>query len=237
MSPAPEAQTHEPIQGPTPARRTAFAATALLVPPLVAAYVPSCPGEASLARAVQAVGPSAELAWTLTQSVTPPAVWVLIGLGLAGAAWQGGRRGALVAALLVALWWFGGEPLKSVVQRARPTAAVVEVTRPTSGWSFPSTFATTWYSAWLPMAVFAARRARRRLPPTDRRAPTLVAAAGGLLIVSGAWARVRMGAHWPSDLALTLVMVAGAFGLLEALVEALGDRVGLRRTRREPTPG
>jgi membrane-associated phospholipid phosphatase len=87
------------------------------------------------------------------------------------------------------------------------------------------------------MAVFAARRARRRLPPNDRRAPTLVAAAGGLLIVSGAWARVRMGAHWPSDLALTLVMVAGAFGLLEALVEALVDRVGLRRTRREPTPG
>jgi membrane-associated phospholipid phosphatase len=221
---APPGPGHEPSPPAAPTthrRRVARAAAALLLPPLVAAAVPSFPGEAALARALQALGPSADLAWTLTQTIMPPAVWVVIGLGLAGAAWQGGRRGALVAALLVALWRFGGEPLKSVVQRARPTAAVVEVTRPTSGWSFPSTFATTWYSAWLPMAVFAARRARRRRPDTERRAPTLVAAAGGALLLAGAWARVRMGAHWPSDLALTLVMVAGSLGLVEALVDTL----------------
>jgi hypothetical protein len=41
-----------------------------------------------------------------------------------------------------------------------------------------------------------------------------------------------MGAHWPSDLALTLVMVAGAFGLLEALV----DRVDERRRRSSGPP-
>lgn len=224
---------HEPTapSGPV-ARRAAIGAAALLLPPLIAAAVPSFPGEAALARGIQALGPSADLAWTLTQTIMPPAVWVVIGLGLAGAAWQGGRRGALVAALLITLWWFGGEPLKSVVQRARPTAAVVEVTRPTSGWSFPSTFATTWYSAWLPMAVFAARRARRRRPDTERRAPTLVAAAGGALLLAGAWARVRMGAHWPSDLALTLIMVAGSLSLVEALV----DRVDERRHRSASAP-
>lgn len=181
---------------------------------LLAAFTPHLPGDPTVARAIQHVGiPSAPAAW-ITSLATRPAVYGLLAIGLAIAAWRGRLRGLVATGMLMALWWYAGEPLKDVVARPRPTAAQVEVVRPSGGYSFPSTFATTWFSAWLPVAVYAWRT-------RQRNGGAAIAVVAGVAIVAGMWARVRMGAHWPSDVLMTFGLVWATFVLLEVAVDRL----------------
>lgn len=175
---------------------------------------PRLPGDPQVARFIQGLGvPSSAAAW-ITSLAVRPVVFGVMGVGLALATWRGRLRGFVVAALLMGLWWYAGEPLKDVVKRPRPTAEFVEVVRASSGFSFPSTFATTWFSAWLPVAIYAWRS-------RQRSAGLVLALAAWLLVAAGAWARIRMGAHWPSDLLMTFAMVWATFALLEIVVDRL----------------
>jgi membrane-associated phospholipid phosphatase len=185
---------------------------ALVVP--IAMFTPRLPGDPQLARAIQGLGiPSSPAAW-ITSFAVRPVVYGVMGVGLVLATWRGRLRGFVAAALLIGLWWYIGEPIKEIVKRPRPTAAFVDVVRPSSGYSFPSTFATTWFSAWLPVAIYAWRS-------RQRSAGLAVAIGAWLLVVAGAWARIRMGAHWPSDLLMTFAMVWATFSLLEIAVDRL----------------
>ena len=185
----------------------------VLILPL-AYLVPRLPGDPQVARFIQGLPLGPGPAWSITTTVTRPMVFGLMAIGVAVATWRGRLRGLVTSALLLALWWYGGEPLKELIRRPRPTAALVEVVRPSSGYSFPSTFATTWFSVWLPVAVFAWRT-------RQRQAGTAIAVVAGLAIVAGMWARIRMGAHWPSDLLMTFGLVWATFALIDIAVDRL----------------
>ena len=175
------------------------------------------PGDPAVSRFVQHMGLGPAPAAFVTSLATRPAIFAVLAVGLALATWRGRLRGLVATAVLMLFWWYAGEPLKTIVQRPRPTAALVDVVRASSGFSFPSTFATAWYSAWLPVAIYAWR--------TRQRAGGLVLAiTAGVLVALGAWARIRMGAHWPSDLLLTLAMVWSTFALIELAVDRLDSK-------------
>ena len=185
---------------------------ALVLP--LAMLTPRLPGDPQVARAIQGLGiPSAPAAW-ITSFATRPYIFGVLGLGVLLATWRGRLRGFVVAALLIGIWWYAGEPLKHVVSRPRPTPEFVEVVRPSSGFSFPSTFATAWFSAWLPVAIYAWRT-------RQRSAGLAISIIAWLLVLAGAWARVRMGAHWPSDLVMTFALVWATFAVLEIGVDRL----------------
>lgn len=176
--------------------------------------MPRLPGDPQVARAIQGLGiPAAPAAW-ITSLAVRPVIFGVLGIGLLLATWRGRLRGFVVSALLIGIWWYAGEPLKGVVSRPRPTAEFVEVVRPSSGFSFPSTFATAWFSAWLPVAIYAWRT-------RQRSAGLAVSLVAWLLVLAGAWARIRMGAHWPSDLLMTFALVYATFAVLEIGVDRL----------------
>jgi len=183
---------------------------ALVLP--LAMLTPRLPGDPEVARAIQGVGiPAAPAAW-ITSLAGRPVVFGVLGLGLVLATWRGRLRGFVVAALLMGFWWYAGEPLKEVVKRPRPTAEFVEVVRQSSGFSFPSTFATTWFSAWLPVAIYAWRS-------RQRSAGLAISIAAWVAVLLGGWARIRMGAHWPSDLLMTFGLVWATFAVIELAVD------------------
>jgi membrane-associated phospholipid phosphatase len=183
---------------------------ALVLP--LAMLTPRLPGDPEVARAIQGLGiPAAPAAW-ITSLAGRPGLYGVLGLGLVLATWRGRLRGFVVAALLMGFWWYAGEPLKEVVKRPRPTAEFVEVVRQSSGFSFPSTFATTWFSAWLPVAIYAWRS-------RQRRAGLAIAIAAWVAVLLGGWARIRMGAHWPSDLLMTFGLVWATFAVIELAVD------------------
>ena len=194
---------------------------AWLLPVLVAAIVlplayftPHLPGDPAIARFVQRLGIGPTPAAWITSAATRPSIYVVFAIGLTLATWRGRLRGLVATALLMLLWWYGGEPLKDLISRPRPTSQYVEVVRASSGYSFPSTFATAWFSAWLPVAVYAWRT-------RQQQGGLVLAIVASLLIAAGMWARVRMGAHWPSDLVMTLALVWASFALIDLVVERL----------------
>ena len=172
------------------------------------------PGDPQVARAMQGLGiPPGPAAW-VTSLALRPGVYVVVALGVLLSTWRGRLRGLVTSVLLIAVWWYIGEPLKEVVQRPRPTSAAVEVVRASSGYSFPSTFATGWFSAWLPVAIYAWRT-------RQRSAGMVISILAWLLILVGGWARVRMGAHWPSDILMTFALVYATFAVIEIGVDRL----------------
>ncbi|CAA9583723.1 MAG: hypothetical protein AVDCRST_MAG59-5190 [uncultured Thermomicrobiales bacterium] len=119
------------------------------------------------------------------------------------------------AALLSPLNWL----LKAAVNRERPSEDVAGVLEHASGLGFPSGHA---FGAMLLFAVIAAVAAPRIRQPGRRAA--VVASCLGLALLIG-WSRVRLGAHWPSDVLGGWLWGAG-MGLL--LVEASSRRSPIR---------
>jgi len=187
---------------------------ALVLP--IAMLTSRLPGDPEVARFVQRLGIPAWPAGAITSLVTRPALYVLIAVGVLLATWRGRLRGLVTAVVLIAAWWYAGEPLKEVVHRPRPTAEFVEVVRPSSGFSFPSTFATTWFSVWLPVAIYAFRT-------RQRSAGLAVCIAAWVAMLLGGWARIRMGAHWPSDILMTFGLVWATFSLIDMTIARLED--------------
>lgn len=185
---------------------------ALVLP--IAMLTSRLPGDPEVARAIQGLGIPAWPAASIASLVLRPALYVVILITLLLSTWRGRLRGLVTAAVLLTLWWYGGEPLKEVVHRPRPTAAFVEVVRASNGFSFPSTFATTWFSAWLPVAIYAWRT-------RQRSAGMALSIAAWIAVLLGGWARIRMGAHWPSDILMTFALVWATFTLIDMVVGRL----------------
>ncbi len=160
-------------------------------------YFPYFPGDVALERWVQSLVP-ADLNWA--QGVSRPAEypWILFILALVSAlswALAGWRASALAlvsfAGMLALGAWLG--PL---IARPRPSPALVHVFRPLSGSSFPSLFALRYAATFGFLLVLAAVRASGVLRPA------LMAGCAALLLL-GWVARVALGAHWPSDVAIS----------------------------------
>jgi membrane-associated phospholipid phosphatase len=99
------------------------------------------------------------------------------------------------AGLLMALGSIGSvidSILKASIARHRPTASLVQILDPTTGYSFPSGHAVffTWFAFMLAVAVSPHVRPSRRI---------VVWVAAAALILVACLGRVWAGAHWPSD--------------------------------------
>lgn len=167
------------------------------------------PGDLELSRAIQAnTGESTAWATTATNLVRAPAVYWILGV-VSVAAWaiQGWRAAVMVPAGYCLFFW-SETWLKELAERPRPTRDLVEIVGASGGYSFPSGFGLITGAMFLFLILLAWNRYRG---PARWIAvvPCLV-----LLLVGGA-ARVRLGAHWPSDL-LGAWLVAGLWSLLAA---------------------
>jgi membrane-associated phospholipid phosphatase len=115
-----------------------------------------------------------------------------------------------------------GYVLSPIVVRQRPSAELVRVFRPFTGYSFPSLFALRYAATFAFLAVLAAWKGCGTIRIT------ILAVCSGLLIL-GWVARVALGAHWPSD-----VIISYYLGLLWAafLIRFTPIAHGLLKTQR-----
>jgi undecaprenyl-diphosphatase len=182
---------------------------------LAAKYYPYFPGDVALARGVQALVPG-DLHWAMLVSRTGEFPWLLLVLALVlGLSWAlAGWRAAAAALLSLGGMLALGGWLGPAVARPRPSAELVQVWRPLTGFSFPSQAALRFAATWGFLGILALVKS------TGVRRSALVLACAALLIL-GAAARIALGAHWPSDVLLSYYL-----GLLWA---ALLVRLAARR--------
>ncbi len=161
---------------------------------------PYFPGDVAVARGVQALVP-ADLGWAQAVSRAADLPWLLLMAALVFAlswALAGGRAAGLsilsLAGMLLLGYW-----LSPVVARPRPSPELVRVFRPLTGYSFPSFSALCYAASFGFLAVLAAVKGAGRL--------RLFLVAGGSALVALCWlARVALGAHWPSDVTISVYL-------------------------------
>lgn len=152
---------------------------------------------------------------------------LVVGLAAAGWLWRAGaRRGALVVAVAALAHPLNGL-LKLAVDRPRPSVDEVAILEQASGLGFPSGHA---FGAMLLFGTLAGVALRTGVKSTGR-APGVVLAAGCLVVaLLIGWSRVKLGAHWPSDVlggwlwggGLALLLLSSTSGS-----EAPGDRTSV----------
>jgi len=146
------------------------------------------------------------LNWAETVSRTAEFPWILLILALVLAiSWfLAGWRAALISVLSLGGMFALGYWLGPVVARPRPSPELVHVYRPLTGYSFPSLFALRYAATFGFLGLLAAWKG------SGATRITLLFVCGGLLIL-GWFARIALGAHWPSD-----VIISYCLGLLWA---------------------
>ncbi|MFP5263101.1 MAG: phosphatase PAP2 family protein [Blastocatellia bacterium] len=172
----------------------AWAAASALTAPLAVAATPRpyFPGDVPVTLFIQSLAAGAAWAEAVTKTAQPPAGYVLLGITAIASWLMGGWRGALMSLISFAGMWLAGYWLNPRIARPRPPASLVYVSRPLSGYSFPSIFALTYASSVGYLAMLALRTLRGRVR-------LAVVSACCLLLLAGGSARVALGAHWPSD--------------------------------------
>lgn len=174
-----------------------------------ARFLPYLPGDVAVARAVQAASPGTSWVPSMVATATSPLKYGLMAIAILGAWRLAGLRATLVVVAAIALEQAFGEASKSLFGRPRPARDLVAVMGNPTGLSFPSTFLTL-YSVTIGALVVLAWRLRPSLLRSG------VVAAGLVVLVVAACARIVPGAHWPSDAlgtyAICLSWLAAAFG-------------------------
>ncbi len=167
---------------------------------LAAKYSAYFPGDLAVARWVQSLAPP-NLNWAAGVSRTAefPGVLLILALVLALAWGLAGWRAALLAILSLVGMWVLGAWLGAVIGRPRPSPELVRVFRPLTGSSFPSLFALRYAATFGFLAVLGARKS------AGTWRAVLLTVCGALLLL-GWVARVALGAHWPSDVALSYLI-------------------------------
>lgn len=164
------------------------------------AMEPYFAGDVAAARAVQSAAPDPGWWATPVSRLAPaPAKYYVMGLTAILAFALAGFRGLLLAVAFIALEQYGAEHTKAWFSRPRPSRELIAVVGSPSGFTFPSTTITFFSVTFGLLAVVAAR---------VRKTPLAIGVlvAGTVMVVLGGLARVALGAHWPSDVALTAVV-------------------------------
>jgi len=172
---------------------------------LATKFYPYFPGDVAVERWVQSLVPQ-NLNWAQGVSRTAEFPWILLILALVFAlSWTlAGWRAVIMSVLSLGGMFALGYWLGPVVARPRPSPELVHVFRPLAGYSFPSLFALRYAATFGFLGLLAAWKG------SGATRITLLFVCGGLLIL-GWFARIALGAHWPSD-----VIISYCLGLLWA---------------------
>lgn len=178
--------------------------TGLLIIAILAAvamkYYAFFPGDVGVEKWVQAhVSHSLNWAEGLSKTAEFPWIFLVVAVIFALSWVLAGWRAALLAVLSLVGMLALGMWLGPLIGRPRPSAELVRVSRPLSGYSFPSQFALRYAATFGFLAVLAVIK-----KPGAFRAVTVTACAA--LLVLGFAARTALGAHWPSDVIVSYLI-------------------------------
>lgn len=188
-----------------------------------AKYSAYFPGDVAVERWVQSLLPQ-DLDWAGRVSRTAEFPWIALTIALVFVlSWVlAGWQAALISLVSLAGMLALGNWLGPVIGRPRPSAELVGVFRPFTGYSFPSLFALRYAATFGFLAVLAMRKSLGTV-----RAVIVIPCTA--LLAFGWVARVALGAHWPSD-----VIISYYLGLLWA---AFVIRLGLQSRPTGPRRG
>jgi membrane-associated phospholipid phosphatase len=152
------------------------------------------PLDVELTNFVQAItGTRIGWAQIITQTASAPYSLLLFGITAVMAWRMAGWRAAGLALVSFVGLLLAIPLLKALVARPRPPATLVQVFGSPTDYSYPSGFALTYFALFGYLAVLASHRL------TGKARGGVLLACTVILLVGG-WARVALGAHWPSDI-------------------------------------
>ena len=165
------------------------------------------PGDVALERLAQSLVPK-PLKWAQWVTLTASFPWslVLLGVTFALSLAIAGWRAAFLSLASFGGMWLLGMWLSPAIARPRPSPNLVHVVGSPSGYTFPSIFALTYASTIGFLVILAVMK-------SSGVAQTALLICCCLLLVIGGIARIALGAHWPSDVAVSyfLGLLWGAF--------------------------
>jgi undecaprenyl-diphosphatase len=198
------------------AKRWLIAGLALLLAAIVLTFVAAgegiVPGDIAIARAIQQPpSPQLDAAARVVSAIGDefPAMALMALGGVALLLLRGRRNLALFLALAAALRGLG-PLLKVLINSPRPTLEAVVVVAQAEGLGFPSGHALGAALFYGAIAIIVPQVVKNR--PLARVLQTIAVIA--MLLI--AWSRVRLGVHWPSDVAGGLLFGLGLVCLLQA---------------------